>query len=70
MKSRMMVRGQRWRYWAHRLGILPSPSCTLMYVRFGSRKKSEAYYFRVYERTGYIPLDVAAMIKGLEGRDG
>lgn len=29
---------QRWRWWAHRMGLLPSQSCALMNIAYGWRK--------------------------------
>lgn len=35
--TRTVLRRQRWRYWAHRAGVLRSISCTLLDVPFGIR---------------------------------
>ncbi|MFI9005086.1 hypothetical protein [Streptomyces sp. NPDC053541] len=62
--NRELIPRQRWRYWAHRAGILRSPVCTFRGVPFGPARARRR---RAQERAVDNPFVVGFRLHGRHG---
>ncbi|MFE7517262.1 hypothetical protein ACFU8I_39450 [Streptomyces sp. NPDC057540] len=55
--SRALIPRQRWRYWAHRAGLLRSPACAVEGVPFGTARTRRRRLARTAHHTQESPMD-------------
>ncbi|OKJ52220.1 hypothetical protein AMK27_30745 [Streptomyces sp. CB02009] len=54
---RSLIPRQRWRYWAHRAGLLRSPSCSVWGVPFGTARMRRRRLARTAQHPQESPMD-------------